>query len=38
MTFSATGMRRFVSNALYVIPIAPRPSSYGDPSSRCMTE
>ena len=32
MTFSATWQRRLVSNALYVTPIAPRPSSQSEPS------
>src|ERR1700730_9410728 len=34
MTFSATSARRFVSKALYVTPIAPRPSSHSEPSAR----
>ena len=34
MTFNATAHRRLTSTALYVTPIAPRPSSNGDPFSR----
>src|SRR5215813_13269724 len=33
MTLSATSQRRFVSKALYVTPMAPRPNSTGFPAS-----